>query len=641
MTDKLNSNHSEFSAVNISSSQKLITLRQSPLQGDDPITWNELDNNFELLRFTINSLIDEIPTQYYSKAESDERYALVDASYSKVESDAKYALTTDITPHTDAYTKIESDARYLTELPETNIANLQASKGFASDLSQSGIEAIASANVIALRAAIEEALCDPNSVTAEQEFTGIVKLPAGRIFLNEQIVITMPATFGHNLPNGLTIEGVGMGNSQLCWTNDASSRGIKIELGPYGASMSQKINIRDFDFILGNQGIDASGNGVGVPVSTSEGGLGASGTALEVNGDRLDLSVVSPHASFDKTTGGGLKPSCLIENCNFMGWHFSSAGWNKCILIKDAQLTDVRGCNFVSYVGGASDQSQWWSSESGIHITGDAKCTDYYLNRNRFFGFTYGILCEGNIEGVTCQQSTWVHTRHGIYWNVQEVTGGTPAFNVSTGASTSGSTDGIPNSNIAQWPLLVVTDCHLNCNENNIYIQNGWQILIKGCSFYGINNQATYGSAQPEIMHRSVYIRDQSSNVVIQANTFSDAIGNDDNNLDSGGYGPSIEIEGHACMVSNNTFSIDPTRISYTPPGGGTTVEGGFDEPMVKLSATASGNVVHGNAATTALAPGQQNGIPISAWNGNYLNFSYINGNPGTILAPNKIENNF
>ena len=104
-TEKLISNYSDFNASNIPTSAKLITLRQSPLQGDDPISWNELDNNFELLRHTINALIDEIPSQYYGKTDSDARYALTGASYTKVESDARYALTTAITPHTDAYTK--------------------------------------------------------------------------------------------------------------------------------------------------------------------------------------------------------------------------------------------------------------------------------------------------------------------------------------------------------------------------------------------------------------------------------------------------------------------------------------------------------------------------------------------------------
>jgi len=512
-------------------------------------------------------------------------------------------------------------------------ATVEPSRGPITDVSNSNIETIASHNVIALRKAIERALCDPNNVLAEQNFTGVVKLPAGRIYLNEKITITMPGTYGHNLPGSLTIQGEGMGNSQLCWTNSSSSKGMLVELGPYGATISQKVSIRDVDFILGNQGFNSSGDPVGAATSVAEGNLGATGTALHINGNRAEVSAVNPHASFTKLQGLGLKPSCLIENCNFMGWNYSHAGWDKCVVIEDSQITDVRSCNFTSYVGGASDQSQWWASTSGIHITGDAKCTDYYLNQNRFFGFKYGILCDGNIEGVTCHQSTWVHSQHGIYWNVQEMVGGQAAFDTATGQFTSGSTDGTATTNVAQWPLLVVTDCHMNCNENNIYIQNGWQIMIKGCSFYGIDNSNAYGSAQPNITHRSIYIQNKSSNVIINGNTFSDVIGNDDNVLDNGGWGPSIEINGHACLVSSNTFTIDPTRVAGAAS----------DEPMVKFGSTASANVAYGNMATTNLDPNanQQNGILKTHWNGQYLEFTYEDNNPGTTLVANRIQNNF
>lgn len=59
-TQKLNSNYPEFTALDLTSSQKVITLRSSPYQSDDPLSWAELDNNFELLRYSINSLVDDI-----------------------------------------------------------------------------------------------------------------------------------------------------------------------------------------------------------------------------------------------------------------------------------------------------------------------------------------------------------------------------------------------------------------------------------------------------------------------------------------------------------------------------------------------------------------------------------------------------
>jgi len=157
--------------------------------------------------------------------------------------------------------------------------------------------------------------------------------------------------------------------------------------------------------------------------------------------------------------------------------------------------------------------------------------------------------------------------------------------------------------------------------------------MIKGCSFYGIDNSAAYGSSQPNITHRSIYIQNKSSNVIINGNTFSDVIGNDDNVLDNGGWGPSIEINGHACLVANNTFSVDPTRVAGAAS----------DEPMVKLGATASANVIHGNMATTNLDPNanQQNGILKTHWNGANLEFTHEDNNPGTTLVANRIQNNF
>lgn len=152
MTDKLNSNYGEFSGVNIPSNQKVITLRQSPLKGDDPITWSELDNNFELLRYTINSLIDEIPTQYYTKAETDGRYEVLGTSYSKQNIDSrfnniyvkseidatidnfytKYEMDVELEEY---YTKAESDEKYVTVNSGT-FTNLQSNQANANAIAE-------------------------------------------------------------------------------------------------------------------------------------------------------------------------------------------------------------------------------------------------------------------------------------------------------------------------------------------------------------------------------------------------------------------------------------------------------------------------------------------------------------------------
>ena len=683
MTTKLTSNYPGYSANDIPTNQKYITLRTAQ---DDPMSWAEFDNNFELLRYSVNSLVDDIAVvredvdygaeiavineniqsnystldarfnDYLTVAVADTTYLKksdeIDA-YTKTEVDTNFAAKNDLNDYVqttvlddyvtgdelttfgqsyalstdvpDAYTKQESDARYYQGTPSggggewENVA-VQVAQGELYETSESIIEQIASANVIALREAITAAICDNNTAQTEpQTFTGCVRLPAGRIYLNERIVITMPATLGHNLPNSITIEGVGQGNTQLCWTNNASSFGILIEQGPYGATMSQRIVVRDLDFIMGYQGLD-NGSGVGVPTNQSEGLLYARGTALEVTGDRLDIGVsgaTSTHAEltgYDKTPGHGLKPNTIVENCNFMGWHFSYAGWDKCIIYEDSQISDIKGCCFTGAIIDTGDGKPWATSKSAIHITGDAKCTDYYLTENRFFGFEYGILCDGNIEGVTIQHSTWVNTHHGIWWAVEKIGGGQPAYDPDTNTFTSGSTDGTSISGVAQWPLLVVTDCHINALETCIHIHNGWQIMIKGCSFYGINIAQSYGTGHGfNAYHKSINIDNQSSNVMITANTFSDV--SNTTSATDGGYGPSIDIDGHFNLVDGNTFTRDGNR----------------DEPHVRLSGRASGNTVQNNTVITSLAQNwADGGVPTSVIPANQMVLHVEDNNTGT-----------
>lgn len=63
-TQKLISNYPEFTANDLPTSQKVVTLRSAPSQAEDPLSWAELDNNFELLRYSINSLVDDIQTTF-------------------------------------------------------------------------------------------------------------------------------------------------------------------------------------------------------------------------------------------------------------------------------------------------------------------------------------------------------------------------------------------------------------------------------------------------------------------------------------------------------------------------------------------------------------------------------------------------
>ena len=455
---------------------------------------------------------------------------------------------------------------------------LQVAGGPTEEPAQTDVETLGAANVTALTDAI-------TAVLATGGKGGTLRLPAGRIYLNAKITIVMPATVGHNFPNGLTIQGEGQGVTQLCWTNNSAIQGMEIELGPYGCVMSQKVSVRDLDFVLGNQGTSTGEPlGVGAPANQAEGLLGAKGTALFINADRTKVTTASQgldavvnaalgYNRYDHLQGLGHKPSCLIENCNFRGWHISYAGWDKCIEIEDAQLTDIKGCSFTGYVGaigGGTNMDVWWASTSAIHLTSDAKATDFFLEHLRFFGFEYGVLCDGNIEGVTISQSTFVNTQKGVYWNVQEIL---------NEADTGG---------IGQWPLLILTDCHLNCKEMNVYIQNGWEVIIKGCSMYGFSHP---GVATPPFTHRSIYIGNKSSNVLVTANNFVDATAETTNT--AGGFGPSIECLGHACHIEGNTFLTDA------------------DEPHVLLEGRASGNVIRGNTITGGLNPANvTDGIP-------------------------------
>ena len=59
-TTKVESNYPEFNAGSLPSSKRVITLRSSPYQYDNPLSWDQFDNNFELLRYSLNSLVDDI-----------------------------------------------------------------------------------------------------------------------------------------------------------------------------------------------------------------------------------------------------------------------------------------------------------------------------------------------------------------------------------------------------------------------------------------------------------------------------------------------------------------------------------------------------------------------------------------------------
>lgn len=712
MTTKLTSNYPGYSANDIPTNQKYITLRTAQ---DDPMSWAEFDNNFELLRYTVNSLVDDIAVvredvdygaeiavinetiqanytaldtkfnDYLTIAVADTTYLKksdeIDA-YTKTEVDTNFAAKNDLNDYAlassldnfalasslddfalastindvvfsaaldDYYTKSDSDARYQPiGTGSSTFANdndgwkimpeyvaVTPAGGPLENTSQALIEDQATQNVAILRTAVASALNKSNPFDPVQRASGVIRLPAGRIYLNERIDIVFPATLGHEFTNSITIKGEGQGVTQLVWTNNSSSQGLFVDIGPYGAIMNQKVNISDMDFIVGNQGMtEAEPYGIGIPTNQEQGALGAKGIGIEITGDRTELGDDGQHAQltgYSKLQGQGRDPSLSVHYCTFKGWHFSYAGWEKGILIEDVQIVDIVGCSFDTCMGEVDQDgnlvmvtnddgnlvpsSTWNKSVAGIHLTGDAKCTDFYINQCRFFGHEYGILCNGNIEGVTIQCSTWVNTHYGIWWDVQNMVGGQPYFDTNTNTII-GSVDGTATDAVAQWPLLVVTDCHINCIKKNIYINNGWQIMIKGCSFYGVDINASYGVDDGygfDASHCSVYVNHKSSNVVIYGNVFSDNTSS--TNVNYGALGPSIEIDGHFCVVGGNTFNRDGNR----------------DEPHIKLTARASGNTIQNNAVITPVTQSwADGGVPISVIPANQMVLHVEDNNTGT-----------
>ena len=140
--------------------------------------------------------------------------------------------------------------------------------------------------------------------------------------------------------------------------------------------------------------------------------------------------------------------------------------------------------------------------------------------------------------------------------------------------------------------------------------------MIKGCSFYGIDINASYGVDGGygfDASHCSVYVNHKSSNVVIYGNVFSDSTHN--TNVNYGALGPSIEIDGHFCVVGGNTFNRDGNR----------------DEPHIKLTARASGNTIQNNAVITPVTQSwADGGVPTSVIPANQMVLHVEDNNTGT-----------
>ena len=58
-TEKIQTNYPEFTAESIPEEERYVRLRHAPQQGDDPLTWSQIDNNFEIIKYAVNSVIDD------------------------------------------------------------------------------------------------------------------------------------------------------------------------------------------------------------------------------------------------------------------------------------------------------------------------------------------------------------------------------------------------------------------------------------------------------------------------------------------------------------------------------------------------------------------------------------------------------
>lgn len=120
MTTKLTSNYPGYSANDIPTNQKYITLRTAQ---DDPMSWAEFDNNFELLRYTVNSLVDDIAVVREDVDYGAEIAVInetIQANYTALDAKFNDYLTIAVADTTyfkksdeiDAYTKTEVDTNF-------------------------------------------------------------------------------------------------------------------------------------------------------------------------------------------------------------------------------------------------------------------------------------------------------------------------------------------------------------------------------------------------------------------------------------------------------------------------------------------------------------------------------------------------
>jgi len=206
---------------------------------------------------------------------------------------------------------------------------------------------------------------------------GVLKIPAGEAILSRTLVLKNKTA---------VIRGAGSGVTRLSWI-DAGGLHL-VETRTWRESRAQK----------------ASWDVRGIAFTTR---VADGGTALFADfksSDRLD-------------------PAFAVQDCRFEGVG-AEACWTKSIWGHNAHIGRMVGCTFRGKA----------TTEAHVHLTGNSTC--FVIDSCHGMNSVYGVLVEGETEGVTISRCFFVHNRYGFVLNIAK--GGEPMFNIMNSHASSG-----------------------------------------------------------------------------------------------------------------------------------------------------------------------------------------------------------
>ena len=213
---------------------------------------------------------------------------------------------------------------------------------------------------------------------------GVLHLPAGTAIL----------TKGLSLANKtVTIRGAGSAATRLLWT------------APGGLHLAESRTWNE------SKGDKSTWDISGIAFLTS---AKKAGTALFVDfktHDRLNLAISVRDCRFE--------PAPVTGNRGY---------WSKSIYVNNGHLGRIVDCMFR---GSATPEA---TTSHHIHLTGNS--TSFAIDRCHGSNSTYGVLVEGETEGVVIDKCFFVHNRYGYVLNIEQ--GGEPMFDVSESHAASG-----------------------------------------------------------------------------------------------------------------------------------------------------------------------------------------------------------